>query len=292
MRFRNPAGNVVEMAPGTPSAVGSANSAGSGPQLAYFDHVHSYTLPATINATTALTVGASPAAEGGLRLGNNVGINWKATGAGDVGGVYVDSGGSQYYGDAPGSAASATSHFFATNGANQGFTAAFTSTSITSYVAAFVFHRTSASSQIRFDTLTADSATGAFTILGQSAFASATGTNLNGGALLLQGGARGSTSGKYGAVRLQMGGSTAQTMVEACDVQAEATAPSRVLSLVRSTALTTTQMPTNTGDLVIYIGNCATAPTANPVSGGILYVEAGALKYRGSSGTVTTLGAA
>jgi hypothetical protein len=31
-----------------------------------------------------------------------------------------------------------------------------------------------------------------------------------------------------------------------------------------------------------------TAPTAN-VSGGQLYVEAGALKYRGSSGTVTTL---
>ena len=37
--------------------------------------------------------------------------------------------------------------------------------------------------------------------------------------------------------------------------------------------------------IVIYNG---TAPTGN-ISGGILYVESGALKYRGSSGTVTTL---
>jgi hypothetical protein len=35
-----------------------------------------------------------------------------------------------------------------------------------------------------------------------------------------------------------------------------------------------------------------TAPAANLTGGGILFVEAGALKYRGSSGTVTTLGAA
>jgi hypothetical protein len=35
-----------------------------------------------------------------------------------------------------------------------------------------------------------------------------------------------------------------------------------------------------------------TAPTANLAGGGILYVEAGALKYRGSSGTITTVGPA
>jgi len=40
------------------------------------------------------------------------------------------------------------------------------------------------------------------------------------------------------------------------------------------------------------IGNTAVAPTANPESGGFVYVESGALKYRGSSGTVTTLAAA
>jgi hypothetical protein len=33
----------------------------------------------------------------------------------------------------------------------------------------------------------------------------------------------------------------------------------------------------------------ATAPSANPSGGGVVYVEAGALKFRGSSGTVTTV---
>lgn len=40
---------------------------------------------------------------------------------------------------------------------------------------------------------------------------------------------------------------------------------------------------------VIGILNAATVPTGNPTGGGVLYVEAGALKYRGSSGTVTTI---
>jgi hypothetical protein len=42
---------------------------------------------------------------------------------------------------------------------------------------------------------------------------------------------------------------------------------------------------------VIYAAN-ATAPSGNPSGGGYLYVESGALKYKGSSGTVTTLAAA
>ena len=43
------------------------------------------------------------------------------------------------------------------------------------------------------------------------------------------------------------------------------------------------------GQGVIKINNRFTAPTTNPVNGGVLYVESGALKYRGSSGTVTTI---
>jgi hypothetical protein len=46
------------------------------------------------------------------------------------------------------------------------------------------------------------------------------------------------------------------------------------------------------GTAVIGITNAANVPSTNPSGGGILYVEAGALKYRGSSGTITTLGAA
>ncbi len=43
------------------------------------------------------------------------------------------------------------------------------------------------------------------------------------------------------------------------------------------------------GGRVIGIANASTVPSSNPAGGGVLYVESGALKYRGSSGTVTTI---
>lgn len=43
---------------------------------------------------------------------------------------------------------------------------------------------------------------------------------------------------------------------------------------------------------VLAVGNATTVPTTNPTGGGVLYAEAGALKWRGSSGTVTTVAAA
>ena len=43
---------------------------------------------------------------------------------------------------------------------------------------------------------------------------------------------------------------------------------------------------------VVFIANDSTDPTTNPTGGGIIYVSGGALKYRGSSGTVTTIAAA
>lgn len=46
------------------------------------------------------------------------------------------------------------------------------------------------------------------------------------------------------------------------------------------------------GVKVVFLSDATTVPTTNPTGGGILYAEAGALKYRGSGGTVSTLGAA
>lgn len=46
------------------------------------------------------------------------------------------------------------------------------------------------------------------------------------------------------------------------------------------------------GTAVIFIANATANPSANPTGGGILYVTGGALTYRGSSGTVTTIAAA
>jgi hypothetical protein len=43
---------------------------------------------------------------------------------------------------------------------------------------------------------------------------------------------------------------------------------------------------------VISVSDAVTVPTTNPTGGGLIYTEAGALKYRGSSGTVTVLAAA
>ena len=50
----------------------------------------------------------------------------------------------------------------------------------------------------------------------------------------------------------------------------------------------------NTSDLgggvgVIGIANAATTPASTPSGGGVLFVESGALKFKGSSGTVTTI---
>jgi hypothetical protein len=52
----------------------------------------------------------------------------------------------------------------------------------------------------------------------------------------------------------------------------------------------TKDMGSGTG--VIGILNATAAPSGTPTGGGVLYVESGALKYKGSSGTVTTLGVA
>lgn len=43
---------------------------------------------------------------------------------------------------------------------------------------------------------------------------------------------------------------------------------------------------------IAFLANATTVPTTNPTGGGVLYCEGGALKFRGSSGTVTTLGPA
>ena len=43
------------------------------------------------------------------------------------------------------------------------------------------------------------------------------------------------------------------------------------------------------GEQVIGIANATTVPSSNPIGGGVLYVEDGSLKWRGSSGTITVI---
>jgi len=62
-----------------------------------------------------------------------------------------------------------------------------------------------------------------------------------------------------------------------------------VLGVQRNVGLAASTGSFGGGQQVVFIGNSGLIPSTNPTSGGILYVEAGALKFRGSSGTVTTI---
>ena len=81
------------------------------------------------------------------------------------------------------------------------------------------------------------------------------------------------------------GGGTARAMQLVTDATARA--------VFEATTFNTTLLASagsyGSGSGVLFLGNATTAPTTNPTGGGILYVEAGALKFRGSSGTVTTI---
>jgi hypothetical protein len=60
-------------------------------------------------------------------------------------------------------------------------------------------------------------------------------------------------------------------------------------SFADNTAFFSTTGSFGSGTKVLSIANCSAAPSTNPSGGGVLYAEAGALKWRGSSGTVTTI---
>ena len=111
------------------------------------------------------------------------------------------------------------------------------------------------------------------------------GTNKDGGNLSLRGGARTGT-GLKGGVHLALHG-TSEVMIEAYNV----IDGQRFVALCRGANMTTTELPSGTGDLVVYLGVAATAPTINPVSGFLLYMDPAdnKLKARGPSGTTTEL---
>lgn len=122
------------------------------------------------------------------------------------------------------------------------------------------------------------------TVRAQSAYASAS-TNIHGGHLLLQGGAeKGSAAGKKGGVRLQLNGTT-ETMLEATEVAIG----QRVVVLCRGSDATTTQLPANTGDRVVYLADCATAPTGTPVGGGIISSQSGDIYWTDDAGVTSQL---
>jgi hypothetical protein len=128
-----------------------------------------------------------------------------------------------------------------------------------------------------------------FTIRAQSS----SDTNKNGAPLILAGGAPGS-GGRQGGVRLQftsnvpvgypttsLSGITSSNMVQLSEVAVGR----RVLSLCHAANLSTVDMPSSTGDMVIYIRNAVTNPSSgNPSNGAILYSRNGQLWVKQQDG--------
>lgn len=110
----------------------------------------------------------------------------------------------------------------------------------------------------------------------------ATSGNTNGGSVVLTGGSdSGSGNGGSAYIASTLSGSYEYgVVVQAFD------GPNRVTALQ---GVPTAKTDFGSGDKVIYIGNATTTPSGTPTGGGVLYVQSGALKYKGTSGTVTTI---
>lgn len=246
-------------------------------------------LAASLAITTSLSVGTTPASAGLVRVPNNVsGLAFHDNASGDIVGISCDSfnelivGGDISLANGPQTlylnsvstiyirTAGATALAFSSSGSNL-----------------IQFYNAGLPGLIQIRSQASDAATNDLTIQSQSAFATAS-TNLNGAFVAVQGGAAktNGSSGKRGGVRLQVGADSAETLVEVT----EPVIGNRVVALCQiGSGISSTQMPANTGDGVVYIANRAIVPSANAVGGGILYAEAGALKWRGSGGTITTV---
>lgn len=119
-----------------------------------------------------------------------------------------------------------------------------------------------------------------FTIAAQTSL----GGNGNGGTLALAGGSPHGT-GRKGGVQLSLDETSAEPMVEV----AEVATGRRAVVLGLGAAVTATELPAGTGDRVVYIADYATAPTANPVSGQLLYAGGHALAARSPNGVTTDI---
>ena len=110
------------------------------------------------------------------------------------------------------------------------------------------------------------------------------GGNGNGGTLALCGGSPHGT-GRKGGVQLSLDETSAEPMVEV----AEVATGRRAVVLGLGAAVTATELPSNTGDRVIYVADYATAPTANPVSGQLVYSGGHAMSARSPNGVTADI---
>lgn len=118
-------------------------------------------------------------------------------------------------------------------------------------------------------------------------------TNQDGGHLVLAGGKNGNGSGVKGGVKLQLtnsipgsypaslSGITSSNLLQI----AEVASGRRALVLCSSNDITVSELPANTGDMITFVRNAVTAPTAAPTSGFIMYGSGGNPYFYTSGGT-------
>lgn len=231
-----------------------------------------------------IAAATSPASNGTIRLANNTGITWRnAANSANACGIYADTSNQLILGQ---SAAGDLPPLIYFRIQTLGSAVAISTSSLTTWAPAITFQPTPTNPTILQIASATDTAASTLTVEAQSAWTSAT-TNKDGGILLLRGGRRTNTTGRRGGLRLYIDTSL-QLMLEIADVQAEATSPSRVISLLKETPISTTQMPTGTGDKVLFISDAAVAPTVNSAFGSLLYSESSILKTR-DLGFITSL---
>lgn len=93
------------------------------------------------------------------------------------------------------------------------------------------------------------------------------------------------------SARYQMSGASHQWFTAASGSAGSAISFTQALTLTAAANLLLGGTSDPGGANSLYIANTGSVP-GTPSGGGVLYVESGALKYKGSSGTITTLGAA
>lgn len=128
---------------------------------------------------------------------------------------------------------------------------------------------------------------------------SVTGVNKNGGSTVIAGGAPG-PGGRLGGVRLQFtsavpGGypTTSLSNIDFANMVQlkEVAVGRRVLSLCHPLDISTVDMPSNTGDMIMYIRDAASVPsTGSPSNGTILYSTGGQLWVKQQDGNNFSVG--
>lgn len=151
----------------------------------------------------------------------------------------------------------------ANGGASDVFAMGFTTSNATNYNAG----------SITINGLPGDTASNNYSITAQAAHSGAV-TNVNGGLLILAGGASAlnGTTGLRGGVLMQIGGDTAETMLQVGEV----IVGQRVVALAQlGSGITSTQVPASAGDGIVWVGNAHTNPTAAPASGFTIWSATG-----------------